>query len=56
MPRVQARELLDDPKYCGKLGMDEFYDLLVRAGYSADVAQRAAVERGNLRMNVGLTP
>lgn len=54
MPRVQAQELLDNPELCSKLGTEAFYDLLLRAGYDRNVAQRAANERGNRRLDDGL--
>lgn len=44
--RTQAWERLSDPEYAGKLGMGEFKELLLKAGYSEDVAQGAAKQRG----------
>ncbi len=54
MPRVQAWERLNDPSYCGRLTMLEFHDLLLRAGYSEDAAQRAANKRGWDRLQAGV--
>ena len=56
MPRVQAWEQLNNPEYCSQLGMADFYELLRQAGYDEDRAQEAANERGNRRLDVGLTP
>ena len=55
MPKVQAWELLNDPHYSGQLDMEGFYNLLVRAGYSEEVAHRAASQRGWDRLNAGVT-
>jgi hypothetical protein len=46
MPKVQAWERVNDPEYCGRLTMGELYDLMIRAGYSEEVAQEAAKKRG----------
>lgn len=48
---MQAWEQLNDPNYCGRLNMEEFYDLLLRAGYSEEVASKAAKQRGWDRLN-----
>ncbi len=55
MPKVQAWERLNDPGYCGRLTMGEFHALLLEAGYSEDVAQRAASKRGWDRLEAGVT-
>lgn len=54
MPKVMAWELLQDPEYAGGLNMNQFYELLIRAGYSEDVAQRAATKRGWDRLDNGV--
>jgi hypothetical protein len=54
MRKTRAWELLNDPDYCGTLGMVDLYDLMLRAGYSEDAAQRAANERGNRRLDAGV--
>lgn len=54
MPKVQAWERLNDPEYSGRLNMVEFYDLLIAAGYTADVAQKIANERGWKRLQAGV--
>lgn len=54
MPKVQAWERLNDPNYSGKLTMGEFHKLLLDAGYSEDVAQRAASARGWDRLSAGV--
>lgn len=52
---TMAWERLHDPEYAGKLNMEQFYDLLIRAGYSAADAREAAKQRGWDRMAAGLT-
>jgi len=54
MSRVQAWEQMNDPDYCGSLTMRQFYELLLKAGYSEEVAQEAASERGWERLNAGI--
>lgn len=46
IPKVQAWERLNDHEYAGMLNMEDFHDLLIEAGYSEEVAQKAASERG----------
>ena len=53
MHSTQAWELLCDPERCGQLRMDGFYKLLIRAGYSAEVARKAALQRGWDRLSAG---
>ena len=53
IPRVRAWERLNDYSYSKQLRMDEFYELLIEVGYSEDIAQRAATQRGNARLDVG---
>lgn len=53
MQQVQAWELLNTPDYCGGLSMGDFHDLLVRAGYGADAAHKAAMQRGWERLSAG---
>ncbi len=55
MYKVQAWERLNDPGYCGKLSMGEFYELLIKAGYSESAAQKAASQRGWERLQAGVT-
>lgn len=55
MRRTQAWEQLNNPEYSGRLSMGEFYDLLVRAGYSKMVARKAANKRGYDRLEAGVT-
>jgi hypothetical protein len=54
MTRVQAWEQLNDPHYCGQLTLQQLYDLMVRAGYSHDVSEKAAKQRGWERMCAGV--
>lgn len=54
MERTMAWERLNDPEYCGALKMGEYRDLLLRAGYSEEVANRAACERGWARLDAGV--
>ena len=35
--------------------MEQFYDLLIEAGYSEEAAQKAASQRGWDRLNAGVT-
>ena len=46
MSRVQAWERLNNPEYCGQLRMEQFYSLLLEAGYTEEVAQKVAQQRG----------
>ena len=55
MSRVQALERLDNREYSGSLNTAEFYELLRTAGYSDDVAQKAASRRGWERLSAGVT-
>jgi hypothetical protein len=52
--KTQAWELLHDPEYCGKLNMEGMRRLMIRAGYSVDVAQKAATQRGWERLSEGV--
>ena len=54
MAKVQAWEQLNDAEYCGKLTMDQFYDLMLMAGYSQEAAQKAANQRGWDRLQAGV--
>lgn len=54
MPKVQAWELLNDPHYSGHLSMGELHDLLLRAGYSEEVAHETASKRGWDRLDAGV--
>lgn len=54
MPKVQAWERLNNPEYSGRLSMSEFYDLLIEAGYSPEIAQKAANQRGWDRLDAGI--
>lgn len=54
MKRVRAWERLHDPEYGGRLGMVEFYELLLEAGYTEGAAQRAANKRGWDRLQAGV--
>lgn len=53
MERVQAQELLSDPGYSVRLGMEGFHKLLIRAGYSQEVAHKAALQHGWDRLSAG---
>lgn len=53
MEREKARELLDDVDYLARLTMEGFYQLLLRAGYSEEVAHEAAMERSWNRLSAG---
>jgi hypothetical protein len=55
MPKVQAWERLQDSSYCSQLNMGEFESLLLKAGYSPEVAHEAAMRRGIERLNAGVT-
>lgn len=55
MHATQAWERLQDPDYTSRLSMDGFHLLLRRAGYSEEVAHRAAMEHGHARLNAGET-
>lgn len=46
MTRVEALEQLGDYSYSGRLDADGLYKLLRRAGYSDDVSQKVASQRG----------
>lgn len=54
MPKVQAWEKLNDSDYCSKLDMIQFYNLLLEAGYSQEVAQKGASQRGWERLCAGV--
>lgn len=54
LPKVQAWERLNNPEYCSRLTMGEYYDLLIAAGYSEEVAQEAAKNRGWERLEAGV--
>ena len=54
MQTTQAWELLHNPTHCSKLRMGELYELMLRAGYSEESAQRAANQRGNDRLDAGV--
>lgn len=47
-------ERLNDPAFVGGLNMEKFYDLCIEAGYSREVAERAAGDRGMERLRMGL--
>lgn len=53
MLEVQAWELLNTPDYSSRLTMGEFHKLLLRAGYSKEVAHGAAMKRGWDRLSDG---
>lgn len=53
MHSCQAWEMLNDPERSCRLGMDEFRDLLIRAGYSVKAADAAARQRGWDRLAAG---
>lgn len=53
MTSTRAWELVNDPEYCGNLKMGEFHELLLKAGYPPDVAQKSASQRGWDRINAG---
>ena len=54
MDKVKAWELLNDSTYCAELNMEEFHNLMLRAGYSEDVSHKAALKRGWNRISAGL--
>ena len=54
MDRVKALELLEDTAHVVKLNMEGFFNLLLRAGYPNEVAQKAASEHGEARLSAGL--
>lgn len=54
MLRVQAWERLNDPEYSGQLNMEQFRRLLLEAGYSVEVADKAAAKRGWDRLDAGV--
>lgn len=51
---LKAMDKLADPEYGGNLNASQFYDLMIEAGYSKQVAQKAANQRGNNRMDAGV--
>lgn len=55
MPKVQAWERLNDVSYSSSLNMGQFHSLLLQAGYSEEVAEKAAKERGWERLSAGET-
>lgn len=55
MQKTQAWEKLNDPHYVGRLTFGEMFDLMLRAGYSREVAQKAANERGWERLDAGVS-
>ncbi len=54
MEKVRAWELLHDPEYSSGLDMDGLHRLMIRAGFSAEVAQKAATQRAWERMSQGV--
>lgn len=54
IPKVQAWEQLNDPEYAGGLNMEDFHDLLLKAGYTQEVADAAASKRGWDRLQAGV--
>lgn len=54
MRRVQAMERLNDRSYSGSLDTVQFHKLLLEAGYSPEVAQRYANQRGWERLQAGV--
>lgn len=52
--RVRAWERLHDPQYSGALDTQAFHSLLLAAGYSEDMAQKASNERGLQRLTMGM--
>ncbi len=55
MRMTQAWERLNDHEYAGKLCAEDLYELVLKAGYSAGAAQKAAKQRGWDRMKAGLS-
>lgn len=55
MNRERAWEKLNDPNYAGQLNMVEFEKLLLRAGYSPRAAHKAAMKRGEDRLDAGIS-
>ena len=51
MHSAQAWERLRDPHYSSKLDTVELYELMIQAGYSVEVAEEAAKERANARLD-----
>jgi hypothetical protein len=54
MARTQAWERLHDTEYAGRLSTNDFYELLLAAGYGEAEAQRAANRRGWDRLQAGV--
>lgn len=54
IPKVQAWEVITDHEKCAELTMEGFYTFLVEAGYSEEVAQKTANQRGWDRLNAGM--
>ena len=50
---VQAWEILHDPERGGRLNMDDFRRMLIRAGYSMEEVRKASLQRGWDRLNAG---
>ena len=53
MTATQAWEMINDPDRCNRLTMGDFEELLRRAGYSSEVAHKAAMQRGWDRLCAG---
>lgn len=54
MLRVQAWERLNNPEYCGQMNTDQFYRTFIEAGYSEEVAEKAAKQRASDRLDAGM--
>lgn len=51
MQATQAWEMLHNPSHCSRLNTVQLYELMLRAGYSKEVAQEAANQRAHDRLD-----
>ena len=53
MGRVKAWETLEDPERSGRMNMEQFHRLLLRAGFPEEEASEMARQRGWDRLAAG---
>lgn len=51
---TRAWELVNDPEFCSKLTVVGLRDLMVRAGYPAEVVREAVLRHGNQRLDADM--
>lgn len=54
MPKIQAWERLNNPEYSSHLNTEQLYELILRAGYTEEVATKAANKRAHERLDAGM--